>query len=116
LWEPFTHLPFPSHFHDFFGEVFPSLETQINWRETPTAHVFKAVLPGLTRDDVIIFVDDDNMLQISTEDGKFMSKFKLPGNAKVDQVTATMVNGVLRVTVAKEVPQRPNSRVVEISG
>lgn len=114
LWDPFTDFPF--HFPSFSREFFPSLGSQINWKETPTAHVFKAFLPGLTRDEVIVYIDEDNMLQISSDDGKFMSRFKLPENALVDQVKASMNHGVLTVTVCKRDSTNRNIRVVEITG
>ncbi|KAJ4709214.1 Class I heat shock protein [Melia azedarach] len=112
LWDPL--LDFPS----FSREFFPfHHQTQINWKETLKAHVFKAYLPGFTSDQVIVFIDDDRILQISTDDGKFMSRFQLPENAIADQVKASMNHGLLTVTVAKEMGNRPNNvRVVEISG
>ncbi|XVE86770.1 hypothetical protein DITRI_Ditri18aG0060700 [Diplodiscus trichospermus] len=114
LWNPFTDV-FPFAFPSFSIELFPSLGTQLSWRETPRAHVFKAYLPGVTRDEVIVFIDDDRMLQISTENGNFMSRFKLPDTAMTDQIQGFMENGVLIVTIGKETPQRPNVRVVEIT-
>lgn len=67
---------------------------------------------------MLVYIDDDDMLQISTEDGKFMSKFKLPDNARRDQIKADMVNGVLAVTIPKQevASYRPDVRVVEIEG
>lgn len=66
---------------------------------------------------MIVFVDEDNVLQISTDDNKFTSRFKLPDNARADQVTASMDNGFLIVSVAKEVAANSrNIRVVEITG
>ncbi|EOX92124.1 HSP20-like chaperones superfamily protein, putative [Theobroma cacao] len=122
LWNPFTHgfpFTFPSflstHSPGFSSEIFPSLGTQLNWRETPRAHVFKAFLPGVTRDEVIVFIDDDRVLQISTENGNFMSRFKLPDNARIDQIQGFMENGMLIVTIGKEASQRSNVRVVEIA-
>ncbi|KAJ6747237.1 18.5 KDA CLASS IV HEAT SHOCK PROTEIN [Salix koriyanagi] len=93
-WDPFQNLPFPS----LLPTPFPSFS-----RQNP---------------DVLVYIDDDNMLQISTEDGKFMSRFKLPENARRDQLKADMVNGVLTVTIPKEevARHRPNVRVVEIEG
>lgn len=111
LWDPFSDFPSLSR------GIFPTRQTQINWKETPRAHVFKAYFPGLTGDQVIVFIDEDRILQISTEDGNFMSKFKLPDNAIIDQVKAYMNHGLLTVTVSKEMPLQPqNVRVVEISG
>ncbi|KAJ6381181.1 hypothetical protein OIU77_029965 [Salix suchowensis] len=93
-WDPFQNLPFPF----------------------PTSHSLPFIFK--TNPDVLVYIDDDNMLQISTEDGNFMSKFKLPDNARRDQLNADMVNGVLTVTIPKEevARHRPNVRVVEIEG
>ncbi|GLU10577.1 hypothetical protein SLE2022_273700 [Rubroshorea leprosula] len=127
LWDPFNDLElwnplvgnFPSlfstHFPEFSRQIFPSLETQISWNETPRAHVFRAYLPGFTRDEVMVFIDD-GMLQISTANGKFASRFKLPDNARTNQIEGFMENGMLIVTVGKEEARRPNNvRVVEIT-
>lgn len=136
IWEPFelmnTFLDFPSpslfltnHFPPLSREIIPSstIETQLNWTETPTAHVFKAYLPGVTQDEAIVFVDDEGYLQICTGDNKFMTRFKLPNNALTDQVTAWMEeDGFLIVFVAKdgstspEIEENRNVRVVEITG
>ncbi|KAF5749369.1 17.5 kDa heat shock family protein [Tripterygium wilfordii] len=119
LWDPFPDFPFSSLLSDHFPElsrgIFSSTQTQVGWKETPRSHVFRAYLPG---EDALVYIDDDRMLQISTESGKFSGKFKLPVNAKTDQVEARMVNGVLIVTVAKEgaASERPNVRAIEISG
>lgn len=45
-----------------------------------------------------------------------MRRFKLPENAKVDQVKAAMENGVLTVTVPKEEVKKPDVKSIEISG
>lgn len=142
IWEPFelmnTFLDFPSpslllsrHFPSLSRDLSPfsspsTVETQLNWTETPTAHVFKAYLPGTTQDEAIVFVDDEGYLQICTGDNKFMSRFKLPDNALTDQVTAWMEDGFLVVFVAKDgaassqstpgIEENRNVRVVEITG
>ncbi|KAE8718543.1 hypothetical protein F3Y22_tig00110013pilonHSYRG00515 [Hibiscus syriacus] len=119
LWDPvdvlnpFSHgFPFPSFLS---SEIFPYLGTQLNCVETPSAHVYKAYLPGVSRDEVIVFIDDDRMLQISTENGNFMSRFKLPENARTDEIQGFTDNGMLVVTIGKDVAQRPNVRDVEIT-
>ncbi|XP_059666345.1 17.3 kDa class I heat shock protein-like [Cornus florida] len=136
LWDPFQDFP-------FFGNTSLSVpanettafaHTRIDWKETPEAHVFKADLPGLKREEVKVEVEEGKVLQISGErsnekeekddkwhrversTGKFLRRFWLPENAKVDQVKASMENGVLTVTVPKEEVKKPDIKAVEISG
>lgn len=96
--------------------------------------MFKADVPGLKKEEVKVEVEDDRVLQISGErnrekeekgdtwhrversSGRFMRRFKLPEDAKVDQVKAAMENGVLTVTVPKEGAKKPDVKSIEISG
>ncbi|XP_052186238.1 16.9 kDa class I heat shock protein 2-like [Diospyros lotus] len=107
---------------------------RIDWKETPEAHVFKADLPGLKKEEVKVEVEEGRILQISGErskeqeekndkwhrversSGKFLRRFRLPENAKTDQVKASMENGVLTVTVPKQEEKKPEVKAVEISG
>ncbi|KAI5386679.1 hypothetical protein KIW84_072997, partial [Lathyrus oleraceus] len=102
------------------------VSTQVDWKETPEAHVFKADLPGLKKEEVKVEIEDDRVLQISGErnvekedkndewhrversSGKFMRRFRLPENAKTEQVKASIENGVLTVTVPKEQVKKPH--------
>jgi HSP20 family protein len=108
--------------------------TRIDWRETPEAHVFKADLPGLKKEEVKVEVEEGRVLQISGErskeqeeknekwhrversSGKFLRRFRLPENAKIDEVKACMENGVLTVTVPKVEEKKPEVKAIEISG
>ncbi|XAR53326.1 hypothetical protein NMG60_11021847 [Bertholletia excelsa] len=107
---------------------------RIDWRETPEAHVFKADLPGLRKEEVKVEVEEGRILQISGErtreqeektdtwhraersSGRFLRRFRLPENAKLDKVKASMENGVLTVTVPKEEVKKPDVKAIEISG
>ncbi|KAL7229039.1 hypothetical protein ACSBR2_007689 [Camellia fascicularis] len=107
----------------------------VDWKETPTAHIFEADVPGLKKEEVKVEVEEGRVLQISGKrnheheekgdtwhrversSGKFLRRFRLPENAKVDQVKAAMENGVLTVTVPKVVEvKQPDVKSIQISG
>lgn len=139
VWDPFqvfTDLAAGGPSGQFVKEASAVANTQIDWKETPEAHVFKADLPGLKKDEVKIELEDgQRILQISGERskeeekkndkwhriersrGKFLRRFRLPENAKVEEIKASMENGVLTVTVPKlPEPQPPQPKSIEISG
>ncbi|XP_059626553.1 17.5 kDa class I heat shock protein-like [Cornus florida] len=133
VWEPFNFKDFPFS-SSSSNEVSALVNTRVDWKETPDAHVFKADLPGIKKEEVKVQIEDDRVLQISGErnvekedknnrwhmversGGKFMRSFRLPENARTDQVKASMENGVLTVTVPKEEAKKPDVKSVEISG
>ena len=143
LWDPFQGFPFGSGsgssslFPSFAGtnsETTAFAGARIDWKETPEAHVFKADVPGLKKEEVKVEVEDGNVLQISGErnkeqeekndkwhrversSGKFLRRFRLPENAKTEQISASMENGVLTVTVPKEEVKKPEVKPVQITG
>jgi len=110
------------------------VNARIDWKETPEAHIFKADLPGVKKEEVKVEVEDGRVLQISGErsrekeekndrwhrversSGKFLRRFRLPENAKLDEIKASMENGVLTVTVPKEEEKKPEVKTIDISG
>ncbi|KAF7802237.1 17.3 kDa class I heat shock protein-like [Senna tora] len=128
VWDPFKDFPFPSSLSTSSQENSAFVNTRVDWKETPEAHVFKADLLGLKKEEVKVEIEDDRVLQISGErnvekedkndkwhrversSGKFMRRSRLPENAKVDQVKASMENGVLAVTVPKEEVKKPEAQ------
>lgn len=138
VWDPFKDFPFPTSLSASFPEISREnsafVSTRVDWKETPEAHVFKADLPGLKKEEVKVEIEDDRVLQISGErnvekedkndtwhrversSGKFFRRFRLPENAKMDKVKASMENGVLTVTVPKEGVNKPDVKAIEISG
>ncbi|CAA3017171.1 Hypothetical predicted protein [Olea europaea subsp. europaea] len=104
-----------------------------DWKETPEAHVFTTDLSRLKKKEVKLKVEEGVVLQISGERSKkqekndkwhrversckkFLRWFRLPENAKTDQVKANMESGVLTVTVPKEEVKKPEVKSIEISG
>ncbi|KAK7368836.1 hypothetical protein VNO80_10867 [Phaseolus coccineus] len=130
VWDPFKDFPFPN-FLPPQNSAFVS--TRVDWKETPEAHVFEADIPGLKKEEVKVEIQDGKVLQISGErnvekedkndtwhrversSGKFLRRFRLPENAKVEQVKASMENGVLTVTLPKEEVKKPDVRAIQIS-
>ncbi|KAK4271597.1 hypothetical protein QN277_020271 [Acacia crassicarpa] len=133
VWDPFKDFSFPSSLSTSSLNNSAFVNTRIDWKETPEAHVFRADLPGLKKEEVKVEIEDDRVLQISGErnfekedkndtwhrversSGKFMRRFRLPENAKMDQVKASMENGVLTVTVPKAEVKKPDVKAIQVS-
>ncbi|XP_021894521.1 17.3 kDa class I heat shock protein-like [Carica papaya] len=132
VWDPFKDIPFPSPSLSRENSVL--LNTRVDWKETPEAHVFKADLPGMKKEEVKVEIEDNNVLQISGErrvekedksdtwhrversSGKFSRQFRLPENVKMDKIKASMENGVLTVTVPKMEMKKPDVKAIDVSG
>ena len=130
IWDPFRDFQFPQ----LSQENSAIVNARVDWKETQEAHVFKADLPGLRKEEVKVEIEDDRVLQISGKrnvekeekndtwhrversSGEFTRRFRLPENAKVDGVRASMENGVLTVTVPKEEVKKPEVKAIQISG
>ena len=108
---------------------------RIDWKVTPEAHVFKADLPGLKKEEVKVEVGEGRILQISGErrkeqpekndkwyriersGGKFLRRFRLPDNASIGLIKATMEDGVLTVTVPiEEEEKKRDFKAIKIFG
>ena len=102
----------------------------VDVRETEGAFVFHAELPGLSKEDVGITLED-NVLALTGERkleneetknefrriersyGRFTRSFTLPNEVEADKVEAKYGDGVLTVTVPKAEKTKP--RKIEIS-
>ncbi|CAI9772956.1 unnamed protein product [Fraxinus pennsylvanica] len=137
IWDPFEGFPFSSSVASVpssASETSAFANARIDWKEIPEVHIFKADLPGFKREEVKVEVKEGGVLQISGErskeqeekndkwhrversSGKFLRQFRLPENAKTDQVKASMENGLLTVTVPMEEVKKPEVKSIEIFG
>ncbi|GAY37110.1 hypothetical protein CUMW_280350, partial [Citrus unshiu] len=59
---------------------------------------------------------NDKWRRVERGRGKFLRRFRLPENAKIDQVKASMENGVLTVSVPKVEEKKPEVKSIQITG
>ncbi len=101
----------------------------VDIRETDEALTLHAEIPGLTKDDVNITLENnvltisgerkfekdakkDNYHRIERAYGAFSRSFSLPANVRTDQVRASFQDGVLTVSLPKAEEAKP--RRIEI--
>ncbi|GLT50868.1 hypothetical protein SLA2020_243250 [Shorea laevis] len=107
MWDALEGFPFSSALANTPSSargVSSFVSARIDWKETPEAHIFRADLPGLKKEEV------------ERSRGKFLRRFRLPKNAKMDEVKASMENGLLTVTVPKEEENKPEIKATKIYG
>ncbi|XP_024973588.1 15.7 kDa heat shock protein, peroxisomal [Cynara cardunculus var. scolymus] len=106
----------------------------MDWYETSQAHFIKINVPGYSKDDVKVQVEEGNRLVVSGEGGKERSKEKadeivwhvaerggggvdgggfcremeLPEDVKVDQIKAQVENGLLMLVLPKDLSPKPS--------
>ncbi|XP_060210020.1 17.8 kDa class I heat shock protein-like [Lycium barbarum] len=133
IFDPFEGFPL-SNTPSSFRETSAFANARIDWKETPQAHVFKVDVPGIKKEEVKVEVEEGGVLQISGErskeqeekndqwhrmersSGKFLRRFRLPENVKMEGIKAAMENGVLTVTVPKVEEKKPEVKAIDISG
>ena len=125
---------FDSFFNDAwpgFGQEFGGWEPRVDIEETDEAIVLHADLPGLSKDDIGITVEDNTLTirgerkrdargessgyhRVERSYGVFRRSFRLPANVLSEQVEAAYRDGVLQVTVPKAEEVKP--RQIQIKG
>lgn len=99
----------------------------INIQETEKEYKFELVVPGFTKEDIKIEVED-NLLVISAkvEDSKteekwsrkefakksFVRSFNIPEDALIEGITAKAENGVLFMNIPKTIPEKKIKKIV----
>nr|GMD37631.1 17.8 kDa class I heat shock protein-like [Ipomoea batatas] len=112
LWDPFQGFPFSSAVANApggsAGETSAFANARIDWKETPEAHISGE----RSREQE---EKNDKWHRVERSSGKFLRRFRLPENVKMDEVKASMENGVLTVTVPKEEAKKPEIKAIDIS-
>ncbi|XVF55161.1 hypothetical protein PTKIN_Ptkin06aG0014400 [Pterospermum kingtungense] len=138
VWDPFQEFHYMSTViappRPAFSTESPFELSKMDWKETPEAHVLKAHLPGVKKNQVKLEVEEGRVLCIKAEknmekevkgqtwhrversSGVFVRRFRLPENTKMDKLTAYLENGVLTVTIPKEEAKHYPIRTIEIEG
>ncbi|KAJ3238050.1 hypothetical protein HDU81_008521 [Chytriomyces hyalinus] len=95
---------------------------RLDLTETPSSYLVHADLPGIPKDQVQISLKDgiltlsgersqlreeqsEHMYIVERSQGKFSRSLRLPRDANVEDVKATMENGVLELVVGKRVEE-----------
>jgi HSP20 family protein len=98
--------------------------------ETKDEYVFKLELPGITKDDVKVELNDDNLnikgerkeeKEVKREEyhrmericGSFSRTFRLPKNADGQKMSATMKDGILELRIPKQ--EEAKAKAIPIS-
>ncbi|RMG55892.1 MAG: Hsp20/alpha crystallin family protein [Acidobacteria bacterium] len=109
----------------------PTMELAVDIYEEPDAILIEADLPGLTRDEVKVSVEDnvltiegerklehedkkENYRRIERSYGLFSRSFTLPWSVDADKVEATFKDGVLRIRLPKREEARPKQIEVKV--
>ncbi|XP_058079386.1 15.7 kDa heat shock protein, peroxisomal [Magnolia sinica] len=106
----------------------------MDWLETPSSHIIKINVPGFSKDEIKVQLEEGNVLSIRGEGAKeeiqpkdailhvsergkgdFSREILLPENVKTEQIKAHVDNGVLTVVVPKDVNPKSKSRNIAIS-
>eukprot|EP00249_Psilotum_nudum_P010686 c22699_g1_i1 orf=86-568(+) len=107
---------------------------QMDCKETPESVIYEAKVPaGLRKEDIKLHVEEQRVLSISgenaTEDGEagenwnrfersygsFLKQFRLPQNAKPDEMTANVENGILTIKVPKDKFAQPTRKQIQFN-
>lgn len=122
-------------FDSFFDESRPDSQMTGNWlpetdiEETKDALIVRTDLPGMTKDDLHISVEDNQLIisgerkskheksdknfhRVERTYGTFYRRFALPATVMQDKVEASYKDGVLEVTIPKAEEVKP--REIEI--
>lgn len=129
--DPFDLLAdLPARWRDLLGEAPGAWGPAVDISETDDEYVFTAELPGMSKDDVTVEVENgvltirgekhserkseknEKRRYVERRYGSFSRSFTLPSDAKDDAVKASYEGGVLTIEVGRSEDKKP--RVISI--
>jgi len=142
-WKPFgdlvsMHDRINRLFEDAFKGFDQSTDSLASWYpsadiyETKDEYAFKLEVPGLSKDDVKIELNDntlsisgekkesnevkkENFHRIESYSGKFSRSFSLPRNIDTKKINANMKNGVLELRIPKAEEQKTKAIPISVN-
>jgi HSP20 family protein len=142
LWDPFRELEaMSSRLNQLFRPGMDSGEREalagvdwapsVNISETEAAYVIRADLPGVTKENITVHVENgvlslrgerqhreeqknEKFHRVESSYGSFLRRFTLPDDVREDDVNAEMKDGCLEVTMPKSGEKKPKARSIEV--
>lgn len=113
-----------------YGDI-KKFKPAIDITETEQEYLFQAELPGLTKNDVSITINDDKILNIAGTKkrqnvegkstireertfGEFNRTLQLPEDVDVSKIVAKFEHGILELCVTRKQPEAPKTFEVKI--
>ncbi len=133
VWEPFRRVaPFYADFDKLANEAEGSWHPSVDISENENAFVLKAELPGVSREDINIDINNktltlkgekkfeektekENYVRVERSYGSFSRTFTLSDKVDTENVKASYKDGVLEVTLPKKEEAKPREIKVEVN-
>lgn len=136
-WEPFREMEnFSRGIGNFFDfspfRFFSGMNSpRVDVYQTDTDVVVKAEIPGITKEDLNVYVDensirlsgqsrrdnqykDENIYRTERYYGSFSRTISLPAEIKAEQAKAVYKDGILSITVPKAEPAKTKGKKIDI--
>ena len=126
------HDPAPEAKHCCATDTPKRLEPRSEYGETPDAYWIAIELPGITKEEIALDVEDRKIhlrtekKGLATDNGEMRIHYsnrksglidvtyEFPEDTLIDTLKATHANGVLTLSVTRDVPPKPETKHIEI--
>ena len=115
----------------FFGSDFATNIPSVNLKETNNSFELELAVPGTTKDDIQVNVDNgmieitgtkkeeqkeekDQYLRREYNYSSFIRRFRIPEHTAIDKISAKHENGILLISIPKSVEITKSQKSIEI--